>query len=68
MIKDIRQQIGDRKDNHRIFGWGIAVVILLVLAAVAVNAFFWRSDPAPGIADTAIQRPTPDPVGNQAPK
>lgn len=68
MIKDIRQQVGDRKDNNRIYVWGIAVVIFLVVAAVAVNAFFWRSDPTPAIADTAVQRPTPDPVGNQAPK
>ena len=68
MIKDIRQQVGDRKDNNRIYVWGIAVVIFLVVAAVAANAFFWSSDPTPAIADTAIRQPAPDPVGNQTPK
>jgi len=40
----------------------------LVVAAVVINAFFWRSDPTPAIADTVIQRTSPDPVGNPAPK
>lgn len=68
MGKGIRQQVGDRKDNNRIFAWGIVVVILLVVAAVVINAFFWRSDPTPAIADTVIQRTNPGPVDNQTPK
>ncbi|WP_219214044.1 hypothetical protein [Variovorax boronicumulans] len=68
MGKGIRQQVGDRKDNNRIFAWGIAVIIFLVVAAVVINAFFWRSDPTAAIADTVIQRTSPEPVGNQAPK
>lgn len=68
MFKDIRQQVGDREDDNQIYVRGIAVVIFLVVAAVAVNAFFWSADPTPAIADTAIRRPAPDPAGNQAPK
>lgn len=68
MGKGIRQQVGDRKDNNRIFAWGIAAVIFLVVAAVVINAFFWRSDPTPAIADTVIQRASSEPGGNQAPK
>lgn len=68
MGKGIRQQIGDRRDNNRIFAWGIAFIIFLVVVAVVINAFFWRSDPTPAIADTVIQRTSPDPMGNPAPK
>lgn len=68
MGKGIRQQVGDRRDNNRIFAWGIAVVIFLVVAAVMINAFFWRSDPTPAIADTVIHRTSPELVGNQTPK
>lgn len=59
MGKGIRQQVGDRRDNNRIFAWGIAVVIFLVVVAVVISAFFWRSDPTPAIADTAIRRASP---------
>lgn len=68
MGKCIRQQVGNREKNNRVFGWGIMGTILFAVAAAAVNAFFWSSDPTPAIADAVIQRSSPDPVGNQAPK
>lgn len=68
MGKGLRQQVADRKSKNRIYGWGIAVVIFLAIAAVAVNALFWSSDPTPAIVDTVIQRPAPETVSNQTPK
>jgi flagellar biosynthesis/type III secretory pathway M-ring protein FliF/YscJ len=67
MGKDIKQQVGDRKDNNRVLTWGIAAVVVLVVAALVFNTFFRSADPAPASTGTT-QQPTPDPVGNQAPK
>ncbi|WP_183024365.1 hypothetical protein [Variovorax sp. UMC13] len=69
MVKDVRQQVGDRKDNNRVFGWGIAAVVVLVVAALIFNAFFRRPDSTPPSSGaTSQQQPTPEPLGNQAPK
>lgn len=67
MGKDIRQQVGDRKDNNRVLTWGIAAVVVLVVAALVFNTFFRSADPAAPTTGTT-QQSTPNPVGNQAPK
>lgn len=41
MSKDIGRQVGDRQASNPAFDWGLALAILLVVAAVATTAFFW---------------------------
>jgi hypothetical protein len=68
MAKDAAQRKGDQQDNKRVFRWGIAAVIVLVLAAVIFNSFIKRPVAQPSPSGTPTPATTPQPLGAGTPK
>jgi p-aminobenzoyl-glutamate transporter AbgT len=65
MSKNPQQRKGDQQDNKRVFRWGVAAVIVLILAALIFNSFIQRpvAQPSPSAAGTPGPASTPQPLG-----
>lgn len=68
MTKDADQRTGDRRDNRRVFRWGVGAIVAIVIAVVLMNGFFRRPVSQPPPASTSTPASTPQPLGAGVPR